>query len=544
MKEGSALVGYPYISMWGGEADPPYLFDSLYRSVERCPDRTAVVDGDRSFSYAALAAWAWEVEELLRARGVVPGDRVAVACPRSAEAVVALLAVAGCGATYVPLDIEYPLARLEHMVRDSEPAVLLHLGERPDLGPEEIAQRIPQPGTAPASAAPPTRPGSARIVEHDPDRDVYLIYTSGSTGWPKGVAIPYSCLDNMVAWQAAHSPAPDLRTAQFAPLNFDVSFQEILGTLCGAGTLHIVPESLRREPGQLLDWLAEHRVQRLFLPYVALQMLAVAADTAARLELVEVNTAGEQVVCTDEIRRLFARLPGARLVNHYGQSESAMVTSHILTGPSSGWPALPPIGIPLPNCEVLIDPVAADQPAVGELLVAGLPMSRGYRNQPELTAERYIDIPLSPHGHTRAFRTGDLVELVDGELRFLTRVDDEVKLRGVRVNLLEVDAQLLAQPMVQAAATVVVRTRSGNRSLRSAVVLAGSPGPATADDLISALRRVLPAVFVPVSVMVLPVLPRTPSGKIDRDAVAALISEGLAGERRARGSSLSQATAP
>jgi len=543
MKNGSAIVGYPYLSMWGGEADPPCLLDSLHRSVERYPDRAAVVDGDRRFSYAELAAWTWEVQELLRTRGVVPGDRVAVACPRSAEAVVALLAVAGCGAAYVPLDIEYPHARLEHMLRDSEPAVLLHLGERPDLGPAEIAQRIPQPGAAPAGATPP-----ARSVAHDPDRDVYLIYTSGSTGWPKGVAIPHSCLDNMVAWQSAHSPAPDLRTAQFAPLNFDVSFQEILGTLCGGGTLHIVPESLRREPGQLLAWLAEHRVQRLFLPYVALQMLAVAADAdadaAARLELVEVNTAGEQVVCTDEIRRMFARLPGARLVNHYGQSESAMVTSHILTGPSADWPGLPPIGVPLPNCEVLIDPVAADQPEVGELLVAGLPMSRGYRNQPELTAERYIDIPLSPHGHTRAFRTGDLVELVNGELRFLTRVDDEVKLRGVRVNLLEVDAQLLAHPMVQAAATVVVRTRSGNRSLRSAVVLAGTAGPTTADDLISALRRVLPAVFVPVSVMVVPALPRTPSGKIDRDAVATLISEELAGGRRARGTSPSRATAP
>jgi amino acid adenylation domain-containing protein len=530
------MSGYPYRSLWGGGAEPPCLLDSLRRNVERHPDRLAVVDGERRLSYAALAAWTREVEELLRARGVVPGDRVAVACPRSAEAVVALLAVAGCGATYVPLDLEYPPARVQHMVRDSEPAVVLHVGERPELGPAEIAQRIPEPGV-PGPAARDAH--AAPIAEHDPDQDVYLIYTSGSTGWPKGVAIPHRCLDNMVAWQSAHSPAPDLRTAQFAPLNFDVSFQEILGTLCGGGTLHIVPERLRREPGQLLDWLAEHRVQRLFLPYVALQMLAVAADDAAvaRLDLVEVDTAGEQVVCTDEIRHLFARMPGARLVNHYGQSESAMVTSHILTGPSSGWPALPPIGVPLPNCEALIDPVDPAQPDVGELLVAGRPMSRGYRNQPELTARRYIDIPRSPHGHTRAFRTGDLVELADGELRFLTRIDDEVKVRGVRVNLLEVDAQLLAHPAVQAAATVVVRSRTGHGSLRSAVTLAPAAGPETADDLIVSLRRVLPAVSVPVSVTVLPSLPRTPSGKIDRDAVASLIAEGLAGGRRSRGHS-------
>ncbi|WP_406205850.1 AMP-binding protein [Kitasatospora sp. NBC_01560] len=521
------------LSLWGGAADPRCLLDALLETAREQPDAIAVVDGDRTVSYAELVGWARDIAALLAGHGVTAEDRVGVTGPRGAEVVAAMLGTAALGAVYVPLDPEYPVRRLAHMLSDSGAAVLLHTGTVPAL--ESTAVRVPIPGP---EGSRPYRAGDAwRPVECRPDLPFYVIYTSGSTGWPKGVAIPHSCLDNMAEWQAAHSPRPDLRTAQFAPLNFDVSFQEVLGSLRGGGTVVIVPERLRREPVQLLAWLIEHRIERLFLPYVALQMLAVAVGAAADvtgLRLREVNTAGEQVVCTQQIRAMFERLPGARLVNHYGQSESAMVTSHILPAAVGDWPTLPPIGVPLPGCELLVDPAGQDEPGVGELLVAGLPVSLGYLNRPELNEERFRTVDPTPQGHTRVFRTGDLVRIRDGVVQFLNRLDSDVKIRGIRVNLLEVDVQLLGRPGVDGAACVVVESASGVRSLRAAVT-ASADGPEP--DLPAALahlRDVLPDVSVPLSLTVLPELPRTPSGKTDRDAVARLITEDIR-RRRAAG---------
>ncbi|WP_440900097.1 AMP-binding protein [Actinosynnema sp.] len=500
-------------TLWGGAADPPCLLEAL--AEHRRSERVAVVDGERSFTYARLHGWVGEIAHLLAARGVGPGDRVAVTGARGAEVVAAFLAVAAVGAAYVPLDASYPPRRLAHMLADSAASLVLSAGD----AYVESAVPIPEPGAGREHPA----------VACAPDLPVYVIYTSGSTGWPKGVALPHSCVDNMAEWQRTHSPRPDLRTAQFAPLNFDVWFQEVLGTLGGGGTLLIVPEELRQDPFELLDWLVEHRVERLFLPNVALNMLALAAsaeESLAGLALVEVNTAGEQLLCTPAIRALFARLPGCRLTNHYGQSESAMVTSHVLTGPSSSWPSLPPIGVPLPGTELLVDPVDPATPEVGELLVAGLPLALGYLNQEELNAARYTAVPTTPHGHERAFRTGDLVRVERGVVQFLSRLDHDVKIRGYRVNPLEVDAWLLEQPGVAAAVCVVVETGEGARGLRAAV----TPERGAELDvsaLMGALEAVLPAHSVPQSVTVLPELPRTPSGKVDREAVAGGIASAL-----------------
>jgi amino acid adenylation domain-containing protein len=528
------------VSLWGGDSAPCCLFDSLVETAAAHPESVALVDGPRQLTYAQVLTWARHIADRLEAHGVVAEDMVAVTGPRSAEIVAAMLGITLLGAVYLPLDREYPARRLTHMLDDSRARVLLHAGPLPELGGSAIRVAIPPPGAA--STGPPstsTDPPSERTpIACRPDLPFYVIYTSGSTGWPKGVAIPHSCLDNMVAWQAAHSPRPDVRTAQLAPLNFDVSFQEILGTLRGGGTVVIVPERLRRQPVELLAWLIENRIERLFLPYMTLQMLAVAVSTVSSVDdvgLLEVNVAGEQLVITDDIRTMFRRLPRARLVNHYGQSESAMVTSHILPAPVDDWPTLPPIGVPLPGCEVLVDAEDPGDPQVGELLVAGLPVSLGYLHRPELNAERYRTIEPTPLGHTVVFRTGDLVRIRDGVVEFLSRVDSEVKIRGIRIDLSEIDAHLLSQAGVEAAACVSVKSPSGTRKLRAAVTAQpGGPAP----DL-PAIRRylldVLPEVSVPLSLTLLPDLPRTPSGKIDREAVAALITEDVNGRPVASG---------
>ncbi|WP_208105398.1 AMP-binding protein [Streptomyces sp. GC420] len=489
-------------------------------------DDIAVCDEDHELTYRDLTLWTSSIAAVLVDHGIRPGDRVAITGSRSAAIVAAMLATVYIGATYVPLDADYPVKRLEYMNADSGAKILLCADQEPVFATGVQSLRIPS-----APGRPTTRTsGDVAMPRHScrADLPVYIIYTSGSTGLPKGVALPHRSIDNMAEWQRSHSVRPDLRTAQFTPLNFDVWFQEVLGTLCGGGTLVIMPEPLRRDAIALLDWLADNRIERLFLPYVALNMLttaAAAADSLDGLALQEVNLGGEQLVCTPVLRNFFRRLPGCRLNIHYGQSESAMVTAHTLTGPPEDWPTLPPIGSPLPGCEAIVDPVGHDEPGVGELLVAGLPLSTGYLNQPGLNAARYIPLDLTRHGHNRAFRTGDLVRVEDDVIHYVGRADNEVKIRGVRVNPLEVDACLLEQPGVTEAVCVPIQIAEGSRQLRAAVTLDGEEGAFDAGRALAALTELLPGPSVPVSITVLPELPRTPSGKADRKAVAQALAD-------------------
>ncbi|NEA33606.1 AMP-binding protein [Streptomyces sp. SID13031] len=508
--------------LWGGTAQPPCVLKSFERSVKLRPAALAVTDSEYRLTYYELAGWIAQITDLLRENGITAGDTVAVTGPRCAALVAAAWAVVGAGATYLPLDGNLPRKRLAYMLAESGAKLLLHAGPDPET-PAPRRARIPEWTGSDLLAG--TGLTFCTCASDDP---VYVVYTSGSTGMPKGVAVPHSCIDNMASWQQHHSLRQNLRTAQFAPLNFDIWFQEMLSTLGGGGTLVIMPEELRQDPIELLDWLARERIERLFVPCVALHMLATAAtafDSLGNLVLREINTAGEQLVCTPAIKDFFDRLPQCSLNNHYGQSESHTVSVHTLTGRSSSWPALAPIGVPLPGCEILLDVAEPGDPEVGELLVAGSPLSLGYLNQPELNAQRYVQVEPTAHGHTRAFRTGDLVKVENGLMYFLGRTDHEVKIRGFRVNPLEVEACLGKQPGVVEAICVPVDLGPGSRQLRAAVTIPAGVefDPAAA---LAALREELPSYSVPPSVAVLPAMPRTASGKADRAAVARLLAPG------------------
>jgi amino acid adenylation domain-containing protein len=514
------------VGAWGGEAPEPPCFLELWHQVtRRHPDRVALVEGDSEFTYEELADWVAQLRESLIDRGVGAGRRVAVAGARDAAIVAAMLAVTSLGAGYVPLDATYPGVRLRHMLEDSEAMLVLEGDEvEPDLLASSRAATI-------SLARRPARQWSGERWEpgehREPDDAVYVIYTSGSTGRPNGVELPHRVIDNMVSWQIQHSVAPDLRTAQFAPLNFDVWFQEVLGTLCGGGSLVLVPEGCRSDPFSFLDLLAEQRVERLFLPYMAMQMLALASTNFEGLEelsLREVNLAGEQLLCSPTIRSFFEALLGCRLNNHYGQSESAMVSAHTLSGPPGSWPSLPPIGTPLPGCEILVDPLGGDDARSGELLVCGAAVANGYLHRPDLNARRYVTIPATPRGHTRAFRTGDLVRLSeDGALEFLGRIDDEVKIRGFRVNPKEVESCLLSLGGVVEATCVTLTMPDRTRQLHAAVVI--GDGTPEVEGLRAELRATLPPHAVPLSITLMEEMPKTPSGKIDRKGLAGLIAE-------------------
>jgi amino acid adenylation domain-containing protein len=479
----------------------------------RTPDAVAVTDGDRRVSYAELADRADRLARHLRGRGVGPDDRVGILLGRSAEQMVAVLAVLKAGGAYVPLDPAYPADRLALMRADSRAALVVtgpaHAGQLEDafvLGRDDAAD-------PPATDLP---------ADDDPDRLGYVIYTSGSTGRPKGVAMRRGALANLVAWQLAHTAAgPGDATAQFASLSFDVSFQEIFATWAGGGNLVLVPEAARRDPQGLLKLLDAERVARLFVPVVALTQLAEAAtalDTYPA-SLKEVITAGEQLRITPAVRRFFAALPGRALHNHYGPSETHVVTAYALAGPPDSWPALPPIGRPIDN---VFAQVADDQlrpvadGGAGELVVGGACLARGYLDRPDLTAERFVAL----QDGERVYRTGDLAKRrPDGEIEYLGRADRQVKVRGFRVEPGEVEAALADHPAVREAVVVAREDAAGGRRLVAYVVPRGER-PA-ADDLRRHLSGRLPDYMVPSTFEAVAAVPLTPSGKVDRDALPA-----------------------
>lgn len=481
--------------------------------------RPALVDltdgsGD-PLSYAGLVDRVDRLAARLRERGVGPEQPVAVMLDRSADTIVAMLAVLAAGGAYCPIDVTTPDARLAAIVR--------RLGARIALVDPDRAGRLPA-GTVAVdpSEAPPDPAGAYAPLRPDPDSLAYVLFTSGSTGQPKGVAMTHRGLARLIRWQVG-SGRPGLRTLQFTATSFDVTFQEVLSTLATGGCLVVASEAIRRDPSALVETIAEQRIQRLFLPYVALQLLAV---TAARRGVVldsleHVVTAGERLIITPAIRELFAAIPGCRLDNHYGPTETHLVTSFTLPDDRAGWPAVPAIGPPVDGvrCHVLgerLEPVAEGD--VGELYVSGAALARGYVNDAARTAERFVADPFEPGA--RLYRTGDLVRAATGgTYEFVGRADAQLKVRGFRVEPAEVEDALLRHPSVDAAAVGLREVADGVSVL---VAYLQTAGPVSHRELTDHLRGLLPAYMLPARYLTVESMPRTATGKIDGRALAAL----------------------
>jgi amino acid adenylation domain-containing protein len=383
-------------------------------------------------------------------------------------------------------------------------------------------------------------------VTHDTADLVYVIFTSGSTGKPKGVAMSHTPLVNLLRWQR-HSTAvsraraarvhPQLadranHTLQFTPLTFDVSFLEIFATLQCGGSVVVPTEAERRDVNALLDLIERHRVASVFLPLVAMNQIAEAGVRRPRPPeaLVEIMTGGEQLRITPQIAAWFARMPQCTLQNIYGPTEAHVVTTHELYGDPASWPVLPPIGRAIPNADLyLLDgerrPVAAGE--VGELYIGGGCLARGYLGQPALTAERFVDQPLGPLGPARLYRTGDLAHVMaDGAIMYDGRIDDQVKIQGVRIELGEIETVLGREPDVAVCAVVVRDDVTAGKRLIAYVVPRRDP-PAQPVTLqvppayTAHLAAQLPDVMVPRTFVVMPALPTTSSGKVDRKALPA-----------------------
>jgi amino acid adenylation domain-containing protein/non-ribosomal peptide synthase protein (TIGR01720 family) len=481
---------------------PPATLAGLFeRQAAVSPDATAVRYGAGALTFAELETAANRLAHRLTGRGVGPEQLVALVLPRSVEMVVAQLAVVKAGGAFLPVDPNYPAERVAFMLRDAEPLVVL----------DDTASVWAGDGPA----------GPPAVRGLTPDHPAYVIYTSGSTGVPKAVVVTHA---GLASFSAAGAERYDVRAGdrvlQFASPSFDASVLELCVSLPRGAALVVAEEGpLLGE--RLAQVLAEHRITHALIPPAALATVPEAAREAGLPELRTLIVGGD--ACSAELVDRWA--PGRRMINSYGPTEATVVSTW--SGPLAAGSGVPPIGGPIHNTRAyVLDSALRPVPvgAAGELYVAGAGLARGYLGRPGLTASRFLADPFGPAGG-RMYRTGDVVRwTADGELRFVGRADDQVKVRGFRIEPGEVESALRRSPEVREAVVAVRNTGvtpehpSGLKRLVGYVVPAPDAAP-TGASLRDFLGRILPPHMVPSAFATLEELPLTPNGKVDRRAL-------------------------
>ncbi len=487
----------------------------LAESFAAHPDEIALVAGETRLTYRELDARVGQLAYALRERGVRAERVVAIGLPRGAEMVIALLAILRAGGAFVPLDPTWPLARRGTVLRDSG-AILTVTG--PGGVPESDA-------TVAIDLDRWTRTRSVPLSPAEGAQLAYVMFTSGSTGTPKGAMIRHEAIAARLVWQRGLLGFGRGDASLFkAPLSFDISVNEILLPLVTGGRVVIAEPGGERDPRYLLDLIDREHVTFVYLPSSMLDaLLELAHGTESLRGLRHVWCGGE--VLTPELFDRFRDTLDTTMYHGYGPAETTIGVSHIVYRDRAERIATS-IGRPNPNTRlyVLDDALNPVPPGVaGELYVAGHLLGRGYVNRPDLTAARFV---ANPFGNGRLYRTGDLVRWAgDGTLDFVGRADNQVKIRGMRLELEEVEAALLAHPGVRAAVVTVRHTPAGSAYLAAHVV------GAAMSDLESWSRNTLPDYMVPSAFVELDALPITPNGKVDRKALPEPVLE--SGERRA-----------
>jgi len=505
--------------------EPSDVVQQFERQARYTPRAVAITMSGEQWTYEELDRAADRVARRLIHLGLSPGARVAIAMDRSLEMIAVVLGIAKAGAACVPLDVSCPRERIAAMCAQARPFRIIVHSHHAHLVPRDLDILLVESALE-AYGRDPEDSDLPALPSIDLDGTAYVLFTSGSTGRPKAVAMPHRALANLVTWQnQAASGALGGTTLQFAPLSFDVSFQEIFSTLCGGGTLLLVSEERRRNMIVLLRLLDHGGVERVFLPYAVLRQLAEAADTCKlyprRLRVLV--TSGEQLRITEEIRRLCAALPDCLLDNQYGPTETHVATSFPMTGDPACFPDLPPVGRPIGGVEVHV--LDADMRPVpeggrGEIYIGGECLAQGYEGLPELTMERFVPHPLRA-GSGRLYRTGDLGRMLPGgDLVCLGRVDDQVKIRGFRVEPAEAELALgrLAQRFPGLRDIAVVARQLEDAPAFLTAFLTGDEASVDVSEIRRRLRASLPEHLVPTRFTWVPEIPHTPSGK--RDDVA------------------------
>lgn len=488
----------------------------------RAGERPALCFGESTLTYTELNSRANRLAHRLRAEGVGPEVLVGVACERSLELVVALLAILKAGGAYVPLDPDYPTERLAYLMEDSAIGLL--------LTQQRLCDRLPLPAglrvleldaeSDPAADFPATNPAPLACLENL----AYVIYTSGSTGRPKGAGNRHLALHNRLAWmQNAYRLTPGDRVLQKTPFGFDVSVWEFFWPLQEGATLVLALPGEHRDPERLARFIEAQRVTTVhFVPSMLQAFLG--ADTARHCRGLRRVICSGEALSVELQRQVLDTLPDSELYNLYGPTEAAIDVTHWTCRRESRDSV--PIGHPIANLRTLVldaelQPVPAG--VTGELYLGGVGLARGYHRRPGLTAERFVVDPFVAGG--RLYRTGDLArQRADGALEYCGRIDHQVKIRGLRIELGEIEARLLEHPLVREA-VVAAQWVGAGRQLIAYIVPASAPLPSEAssaawrETLRKHLALTLPDFMVPVHWISMVALPLGPNGKLERKAL-------------------------
>nr|ABI22133.1 putative non-ribosomal peptide synthetase [Streptomyces lavendulae] len=505
--------------------DTRSLVDLVEAQVAAAPDAVALWQGDTRVTYAQLWADATRLADELAARGVRPGDRVAVWLRRGPSTVTALLAVLAAGAAFVPVDAAYPEERVRYLLSDSRPSLVVTESSVHLLG--ELG--LPTLLLDELSGAPAAVDGARRPDRVAADTPAYLIYTSGTTGRPKGVVVRHSSVVNNIAWRQANwQLTEDDRVLHNHSFCFDPSVWAAFWPLATGAAIVLATEEQMKDPGEMITTLRDHQVTVLGGVPSLLSLLLDHRDAGTCTRVRLVLSGGEPL--TDTLLESVESTWSAEVANLYGPTEATIdATGHRVPRGDRTVPV--PIGRAVSNTAVhVVDaelrPVPEGVP--GEIVVTGAGVAVGYHDRPALTAARFLPAPFadaSDDPGATLYRTGDLGRrLPDGSVQFFGRVDDQVKIRGHRVEVSEVESVLKALAGVQDAAVVALDAGTENARLAAALVLpAGSDAPSL-EDVRSALAGELPDYLVPDRFAVVDELPLTANGKTDRRGVAELLS--------------------
>ncbi|KAF9361384.1 hypothetical protein BGX34_007191 [Mortierella sp. NVP85] len=488
-----------------------HLFE---QQVERTPEATALVFNGQSLTYAELNERANRLAHHLIGLGVQPDTRVAICVNRSLAVIVGVLAIIKAGGAYVPIDPYNPKDRIESILEDSSPKVMLvdTTGRSilSDTGVLSSSQKdIIYPLVDPNDnlSQDITNP---RVPSLTPQHLAYLIYTSGSTGKPKGVMIEHQ---GVISRLQEHNLTTSSRFLQFTPLSFDVSVLDVFTTLCSGACLHLLQDDARRDLSQLWNYLLENHITHTSLTATVLQDIKGHASPRTPLNLTFVG----EILPPALLHTLQQMLPeGSRIVNEYGPTEATVAAVRWNCKPDF-YGDLVPIGRPIYNVRIyILDTHMAPVPlgAIGELYIGGVGVARGYLNRPELTAKVFLPDPFAGDKDARMYKTGDLARyLPDGNIVFHGRNDHQVKIRGFRIELGEIEARLTDHPLVQSAAVVAMGDGSDKRLVAYVVA---KHDEQLVHTLRSHLSSCLPPYMVPAAIVRLDELPLTPNGKLNR----------------------------
>jgi amino acid adenylation domain-containing protein len=499
--------------------------------ARRQPEAIALVSDGETMTYRALDQASNRLARFMLEQGVQTENIVGILLDRSPAVIIAILATIKADAAYLPLDANYPVARLTYMLDDSRAIALLCTRNRYEallsqtldttlpavwlLDDPQVLDHIQTLSDASLTE-------NERAVPVTADNLVYVMYTSGSTGKPKGVSFLHGALGNLVKWKEDRIPSDRPRVLQYSPIGFDASAQEIASALCAGATLILIDEASRRDSRALLEHMHVQKVEHLFAPFVVLASLAEARNSFDLQGWPQaVFTAGEQLQITPELRAAFMAHPESRLHNFYGPTEAHVVSNYSLSEDPADWEEFPPIGEPICNTQLYILDASLNvvpDGIVGELYIAGIGLARGYLGRPGMTAEKFIACPFNASG-ARMYRSGDLARKKDGQIYFLGRADEQVKLRGFRIEMGEIEAALLKYFDCFTQVAVIASEVNGIKSLIA--YFAVYPGHTAPDHslLCRTLGAHLPEYMVPSYFLAVERLPLTQNGKLDRRAL-------------------------